>query len=216
MTRRIIMPPRPGSGSKRGATGNATPMAGRGGAYGKSAAKAGDKGASGDQSKFAQHIASYRKGGQGKKDEKNSSSAATMAARMMAQKMATRVAAKKKGAVNLQDFKGMYLMGMHPGHIDKKGRVYGAGNQLILKIDLKTGDIKTTGLFGRKIGKFNPKSHTAMNVIYRELEKQAIKYQAMSGMNATAPEEFMDQVNGYSTDVETYHHSHHGDTFIER
>lgn len=105
---------------------------------------------------------------------KEMSKSTQAALELMAQKMAKREmkALKKPKTIEV---KPTHVGGMYGGFIDAKGRVWGAGNKQVLQIDLKSGDMKTTGFFGRKIGKYDPKSQFCFNKIQKVLEKQAVK-----------------------------------------
>lgn len=105
---------------------------------------------------------------------KEMSKSTQAALELMAQKMAKR---EMKGMKKPKVFeiKPTHVGGAYGGFIDAKGRVWGAGNKQILKIDTKTGDMKTMGFFGRKIGKYDPKSQFCANKIQKLLEKQAVK-----------------------------------------
>lgn len=106
--------------------------------------------------------------------EKEMSKSTQMALEIMAAKMAKREMKKKKPIEDIE-IKATFIGGAYSGYIDAKGRVYGAGNKQVLQIDKKTGDIKTVGFFGRKIGKYDPKSNYCFNKIQKQLEKHAVK-----------------------------------------
>lgn len=106
--------------------------------------------------------------------EKEMSKSTQAALELMAQKMAKREMRKKEKPKDLV-ISPTPIGGMYPGYIDAKGRVWGAGNKQVLQIDLKTGYIKTLGFFGRKVGKFDPKSNFCFHKIQKHLEKHAIK-----------------------------------------
>lgn len=105
---------------------------------------------------------------------KEMSKSTQAALELMAQKMAKREMKGLKKPKAL-DIKPTHIGGAYGGFIDAKGRVWGPGNKQILKIDLKSGDMKTMGFFGRKIGKYDPKSQFCFNKIQKVLEKQAVK-----------------------------------------
>lgn len=103
------------------------------------------------------------------------SKGAQMAMELVAAKMAKREMKKKKGADPIE-IKPTPIGGMYTGFIDAKGNVWNNQNKKVLTIDKKTGAIKTTGMFGRKIGKFDPKSSFCFYKIQKELEKFALKH----------------------------------------
>lgn len=100
-----------------------------------------------------------------------------IAMELMAARMAKREMKKKKGAEPFE-IKPMTIGGMYSGFIDAKGNVWNNLNQKVLTIDRKNGDMKTTGLFGRKIGKYDPKSNFCFHKIQKQLEKYALKHGA--------------------------------------
>lgn len=106
--------------------------------------------------------------------EKELSKSAQVALEIMAQKMAKREMKKKEKPKEFV-IKPTMIGGTYGGYLDAKGRVFGAGNKQVLQIDRKTGDIKTLGLFGKKIGKFDPSSNFCFHKIQKQLEKYAIK-----------------------------------------
>lgn len=109
--------------------------------------------------------------------DKELSKSAQLAMELMAAKMAKREMKKKKGAEPVV-IKPVAIGGLYSGHIDAKGNVWNNLNKKVLTIDKKTGAIKTTGLFGRKIGKYDPKSNFCLYKIQKELEKFALKHGA--------------------------------------
>lgn len=105
------------------------------------------------------------------------SKGAQLAMELVAAKMAKREMKKKKPIDPIQ-ITPTPIGGMYSGFIDAKGNVWNAQNKKVLTIDKKNGAIKTTGLFGRKIGTFDPKSHFSFYKIQKELEKYALKHGA--------------------------------------
>lgn len=93
---------------------------------------------------------------------------------IIAARMAKREMKKKKAADPIQ-ITPTAIGGLYTGFIDAKGNVWNAQNQKVLTIDKKTGAIKTTGLFARKIGTYDPKSNFCLFKIQKQLEKFAIK-----------------------------------------
>lgn len=106
--------------------------------------------------------------------DKEMSKSAQLAMELIAAKMAKRDLKKAKPAEKII-IKPQGIGGLYGGWIDAKGNVWDAHRKKVLKIDIKTGDIKTTGMFGRKIGKYDPKSHTGLYKIQQQLEKHALK-----------------------------------------
>lgn len=93
---------------------------------------------------------------------------------IIAAKMAKREAKRKKSADPIK-IVPTAIGGLYGGFIDAKGNVWNAYNQKVLTIDKKTGAMKTTGLFGRKIGTYDPKSSFSLHKIQKQLEAFAIK-----------------------------------------
>lgn len=102
------------------------------------------------------------------------SKGAMQAMEIMAAKMAKRELKKKKGAEPVE-LKPMTLFGTYGGRIDGNGNVWNTQNKKVLTIDKKTGIMKTTGLFAKKIGKFDPKSHSTFLKIEKQMEAFAMK-----------------------------------------
>lgn len=106
-------------------------------------------------------------------DNQEMSKSTKMALEIIAERMAKKEMKKKKP--DGIEIKPTHIGGMYSGYIDAKGNVWNAQQQKVLKIDPKTGDIKTNGLFGRTIGKFDPKSGTSFFKIQKQLEAFAVK-----------------------------------------
>lgn len=96
---------------------------------------------------------------------------------IMAARMAKREMKKKKGAEPIK-ITPTAIGGLYTGFIDAKGNVWNAQNKKVLTIDTKTGAIKTTGLFARKIGTYDPKSNFCFYKIQKQLEAYALKHGA--------------------------------------
>lgn len=110
------------------------------------------------------------------KDTDKTPSKATMATlEKLAMKMAKQQMRKEKKRQPV-DIKTGYIGGMAGGYIDKKGRVFNNHNQQVLQIDLKSGKIKTIGLFGgSSIGKYDPNSSFCLHKISKKIEEFNIK-----------------------------------------
>ncbi|MCH2546042.1 MAG: hypothetical protein MK052_00315 [Alphaproteobacteria bacterium] len=102
------------------------------------------------------------------------SKGAQLAMELIAAKMAQRENKMIEGK-KVPEIKPTQIGGVYGGHIDKKGNVWNTQNKKVLTICKKSGAIKTTGLLGRKIGKYDPKSHACMYKIQKQLEAYAIK-----------------------------------------
>lgn len=90
-------------------------------------------------------------------------------------KILEKQAKKQEKAISNVTVKPQGIGGAYGGYIDAKGRITNSFGQQVMQIDLKTGDIKTTGLLGRKIGKYNPKSGSCFTKISKQLQNFAIK-----------------------------------------
>lgn len=106
-------------------------------------------------------------------DQKSAAKALTM--ELLAAQMAKKQLKRKKKNEPVE-VKYMPLGGANGGSIDKKGRILNAYGQQVLQIDLKTGKIKTIGMFGgTSIGKFDPKSTYCIYKIQKKIEDFNIK-----------------------------------------
>lgn len=111
----------------------------------------------------------------GKEADQGPSKATMATMEKLAMKMAKAQMKKDKKREPVA-IKAGYLSGMTGGYIDKKGRVFNAYNQQVLQIDLKSGKIKTVGLFGgSSIGKYDPNSTFCMYKIQKKIEEFNIK-----------------------------------------
>lgn len=99
---------------------------------------------------------------------KELSEAAKAVIQQMAEKRAKKAA--KKEAKKVQIRSRSVGNGKSTGHIDSNGRVFGLHNQMLFKIDPKTGAITNT--MGMKVGKYNPNSSFSMFQLEKLLEKE--------------------------------------------
>lgn len=111
----------------------------------------------------------------GKEAEQGPSKATMATMEKLAMKMAKQQMKKDKKRDPVA-VKSGYLSGMTGGYIDKKGRIFNAYNQQVLQIDLKSGKIKTVGLFGGSaIGKYDPNSTFCMYKIEKKIQEFNVK-----------------------------------------
>jgi hypothetical protein len=106
--------------------------------------------------------------------DKELSKSTQLALETIAAKMAKRELRKKQPPKKME-IRPMTIGGSYTGYIDAKGNIWNSYQKKVLKIDLKTGDIRSTGFFGKKIGKFDPKSYSSIYTIEKFLAKDALK-----------------------------------------
>lgn len=106
---------------------------------------------------------------------KEFSKSVQLALEVMAQRQAKKEMKKQKQKESGVEIKATSIGGMYGGWLDSKGRVTNGRGEVLLKIDKKTGDIVTTGFFGRKVGKYDPKSPYCFFKIQKYIEADAAK-----------------------------------------
>lgn len=110
-----------------------------------------------------------------KAPEREMSKSTQMALEMMAERAAKKEM-KKQGMKEDDkpvEIKSAYFGGMNPGQLDRKGNLRNAEGKILMKIDPETGEMRTQGVFGRKIGVYDPKSMSCQHKISKLLAEDA-------------------------------------------
>lgn len=116
-------------------------------------------------------------------EEKKLSKSAEAFIRKLAEKQ-LKADEKKAMERSKVQIKAKYFTGMAGGKIDNKGRIYGANNRVIAKVNMKTG--KVTNTWGTAICKYDANSPYCEHKISSYIANEAAKTQAAATAAASS------------------------------